>query len=240
MDEVVLPAEEDMHGVVHAIRRDARCAIGVARIVEIPLASMVRGERCCASCVPPSLGPGGATSDAVLNNTRLLRIAVDDSADACDRVVAATLVLWGDYSRFIPRPVFSRLRSTYLLPLLETAGGGRPLPGAPGPLVAFTAGDMRRGREENPVLYDTYARGAARSLLHASPHGGVWLLHDPLHGENPPMWPPLGRVLEPVARPEEIDLAACEVFGVLADDALAGSGSWEDLPDWWTAAKRLA
>jgi hypothetical protein len=41
-------------------------------------------------------------------------------------------------------------------------------------------------------------------------------------------------------RRSEIDAHACEVFGVLCDDAVAGSGDWADIHDWWSAAQLLS
>jgi hypothetical protein len=241
LDEVLLPAEEDLHGVIHNVRRNVRCAVGVARVVEVPLADLVRGERCCTSCVPSSLAPGGVSTEAVAHNTRLLRTAVSSHLPLSARALAATLAIWGDYSRFVPREVFARLRSEHLLPLLYASSSAPSSLAARGPLVAFTAGDMRLGAQENPVLYDAYARSAGSSLLHASPHDGVWVLHDPLRGGSAHgMWPPLGKVVEMQVTREDVDPAVYEIFGTFADDALTGSGSWEDLSEWWSAAKRLA
>lgn len=241
-DDVLLPLEEDGNGVCHDVRREVRCA-APARIVELRLWELLAGERCCAKCVPEALRAGGRIARDLSVHTLCLRVALDDEVTTTERASAAVLTVWNGPSRFLPRPVFERVRATVLLPLLaslaeETRGRDAS---SIGPLVAFTAGDMRLGMGENPELYQLTARGAAASLVHASPRDGVWLLHDPYSGAGTglPRWPSLGTVLLPAVHRTEIDLAACEVFGVLADDALAGSGSWEDLPDWWAAAKRL-
>jgi len=241
-EDVVLPLEEDVNGVRHDVRGQPRCATP-ARIVELGLGEMLAGERLCGVCMPSALRPVGRIARDLASRTLCLRVALADEVTATERARAAVLTVWNGPSRFLPRPVFERVRATVLLPLLASLAEETRERDASssGPLVAFTAGDMRFGMDENPELYQLIARRAAVALVHASPQDGVWLLHDPYGeaGTRLPRWPILGRVLLPEVHRTEIDLAACEVFGVLADDALAGSGSWEDLPDWWTMAKRL-
>lgn len=241
-DDVLLPLEEDGNGVCHDIRREVRCT-APARIVELRLGELLVGERCCTKCVPEALRAGGRISRDLSVHTLCLRVALDAEVTATERASAAVLTVWNGPSRFLPRPVFEKVRTTVLLPLLaelaEEAQGRDA--SSTGPLVAFTAGDMRLGMGENPELYRLTARGAAASLVHASPRDGVWLLHDPYSGVGTglPRWPGLGTVLLPAVRRSEIDPVACEIFGVLADDALAGLSSWEDIHQWWAAANHL-
>jgi len=237
--DVFLPVEEDRDGTYHDIRRDVRCA-APCRVDEVSVAVMLSGQRCCPRCLPRSLAPAGRVCVELSARTRLLRTALDSSVAGPDRAFAAVLAIWEGYSRYIPRPVFEGLRVSVLLPLV-TGSFSRP-PNATGPLVAFTAGDMRLGGSENPALHAVAARAAAGSLVHASPRDGVWLLHDPWRDVpgDAPSYPPLGRVLETAVARSEIDAVACEIFGVLADDALSGTGSWEDIDEWWSAARALS
>lgn len=242
LDDVLLPLEEDRHGLLHDIRREVRCS-APARIVEASVSELLAGNRVCEACIPPSLAPGGRLCTELSSYTLCLRAALDTSVTCSERAAALVLTVWGGSSRYLPRQVFERLRSTVLLPLLGELGSGLPGrdPTSRGPLVAFTAGDMRLGMSENPQLFAAAARGAARSLIHASSGDGVWLLHDPYRDLAPsvPRTPPLGRVLVVDVQRGEIDRSACEIFGVLADDALAGQSSWDDIHDWWSAAQRL-
>lgn len=241
-DDVLLPLEEDGNGVCHDIRREVRCA-SPARIVELRLGELLVGERCCAKCVPEALRAGGRLARDLSTHTLCLRVALDEDVTASERASAAVLTVWNGSSRFLPQPVFERVRATVLLPLLAELAEDAPGwdASSTGPLVAFTAGDMRLGMGENPELYRLTARVAATALVHASPRDGVWLLHDPYSGvaTGLPRWPSLGTVLLPAVRREEIDPVACEIFGVLADDALAGLSSWEDIHQWWSAANHL-
>lgn len=241
-DELLQPLEEDAEGTCHDIRRQVRCK-APARVVEVPLRRLLTGEKCCSECVPPALLPGGRLAGELASRTLCLRVALDERVTAVERATAAVLTVWSGPSRYLPQPVFDRIRRTTLLPLLgELAvafpGGGDD---ATGPLVAFTAGDMRLGMNENPECYRQVARSAAPALLHASPRDGVWLLHDPYRVDpgGTAERTGLGTVLLPSVRRGDIDPVACEIFGVLADDALAGLSSWEDIRHWWFAANRL-
>jgi len=241
-EDVVLPLEEDVNGVRHDVRGQPRCATP-ARIVELGLGEMLAGERLCGVCMPSALRPGGRIARDLASRTLCLRVALDEEVTTSERASAAVLTIWAGSSRFLPRPVFERMRSTVLLPLIEGIAAG--LPGtdvtATGPLVAFTAGDIRMGMDENPEMYQLTARAATASLVHASPRDGVWLLHDPYRGveANRLRWPGLGVVLLRSVRRADLDPVACEIFGVLADDALDGMSSWEDIHQWWSAANQL-
>lgn len=241
-EDVLLPLEEDGNGVCHDIRRDVRCS-APARIVELRLGELLSGERCCVKCVPDALCGGGRLARDLSAHTLCLRAALDDEVTPRERACAAVMTVWTGSSRFLPRPVFERVRSTVLLPLIGEMASRLPERDASvsGPLIAFTAGDMRLGMEESPELYRLTASGAATALVHASPRDGVWLLHDPYRGvgSSLPRWPGLGTVLLGSVRRAEIDPIACEIFGVLADDALAGMSSWEDIHQWWSAANHL-
>ena len=240
--DVILPVEEDATGAFHDIRREVRCA-APTRIAESSVAGLLEGERCCPACIPLSLAPGGRLFTELDKYTLCLRTALDRAVTASERAAAAVLTVWDGTSRYLPPHVFERLRGTVLLPLVtDLATGLRQGTGdESGPLVAFTAGDMRLGRTENPQLYAAIARSAAVSLVHASPRDGVWLLHDPFRHVTATVaaWPPLGRVLVGNVARSDLDPVACEIFGVLADDALAGASSWDDIHEWWAAARRL-
>ena len=240
--DILLPVEEDASGTFHDIRREVRCA-SPARIAEVSVTGLLSGERCCPACIPMSLAPGGSLFTKLDKYTLCLRTALDRAVTAAERATAAVLTVWDGESRYLPRPAFERLRGTVLLPLVTELAAGLPrdIRGERGPLVAFTAGDMRLGRSENPQLYAAIARSAAVSLVYASPRDGVWLLHDPFRSVTSaiPAWPQLGRVLVGDVARDELDPVACEIFGVLADDALAGASSWDDIHEWWAAARRL-
>lgn len=241
-EDVVLPLEEDARGLCHDIRREVRCA-APARVVELVLGEMLTSERCCGVCMPAALRPGGRIARDLTSHTLCLRVALDVEVTPSERASAAVLTIWTGPSRYLPRPVFETLRGKVLLPMIEDLVTGSPARAASvtGPLVAFTAGDMRLGMTENPELYRSTARAAAAALVHASPRDGVWLLHDPYRDIDPQRirWPRLGTVLIPSVRRAEIDPVACEIFGVLADDALSGLSSWDDIHQWWSAANQL-
>lgn len=239
-DDVVLVFEEDGYGLCHEIRRETRCS-APARVVERCLGGLLAGDRCCTSCVPVALGPGGRLLRELSTYTLCLRVALDEEVTAAERASAAVMTIWNGPSRYLPRPMFEKLRGAVLLPLLATlaedlTGRGE---NETGPLMAFTAGDIRLGMTENPDLYRLAARGAVASLVYASPRDGVWLLHDPYKDLAQAHWPLLGTVLHPSVRRGDIDHVACEIFGVLADDALSGLTSWDDIHQWWVAANHL-
>ena len=239
-DDVVLVLEEDGYGLCHEIRRETRCS-APARIVERRLGELLTGDSCCTVCIPATLGPDGRLLREISAATLCLRVALDEGVTAAERASAAVMTIWNGPSRYLPRPVFDRLRGAVLLPLLATLAEDLPGRGGneTGPLMAFTAGDIRLGMTENPELYRLAARGAVASLVHASPRDGVWLLHDPYKDQAQSHWPLLGTVLRPSVRKGDIDQVACEIFGVLADDALSGLSSWDDTHQWWVAANHL-
>lgn len=239
LEDVLLPVEEDRDGVYHDIRRDVRCSAPV-RIAEANLVDLLSGRRICPACLTPSLAPGGRLCKEVMARTLWLRVALDVSSPPLERARAAVSVIWEGYSRYFPRGVFEKVRAETLLPIV--ARHGEPCREGPGPLVAFTAGDMRLGGSENAVLSAATLRAAPAALVHASAHDGVWLLHDPWRELDARVshYPALGRVLETSVPRSDVNPSACEIFGVLADDALSGSGSWEDIREWWSAACALA
>lgn len=239
-DDVVLVLEEDRHGICHELRRETRCG-APARVVERRLGAILTGEHCCTACIPPALGPGGGLLRDIGAHTLCLRVALDERVAPAERASAAVMTIWNGPSRYLPRVVFERMRGSVLLPLLATLAADLPGRGEneTGPLVAFTAGDIRFGMTENPELYRLAARGAVASLVHASPRDGVWLLHDPYKDLAQLPRPLLGIVLQHSVRKRDIDQVACEIFGVLADDALSGLSRWDDIHQWWFAANHL-
>jgi hypothetical protein len=242
--DVEMTVEEDADGVWHALVRSTPCR-PPQRVALVTLRALVSAPLSCPRCwtgPSPSMRP---FDQLVAARTLSLRLAVATrSLPDASRAQAMVQVLWGGSSRFCPEPVFSRLRREVLLPGVFDLG--RRLRAEQsvdsGMLVAFTLGDMRLGAEEDPYTFDLFAQAAAASLVHASPGDGVWLLHAPsqyvpaLQRSGAGM----GKILERNCRRDEIDAQACEVFGVLCDDAVAGCGDWADIYQWWSAAKLLS
>lgn len=242
---VEVPLEEDSEGIRHNLSRSSRCR-PPQRIVVVPLLDLINGERLCPLCCIPQLEPMGQIGQLVALRTVSLRLAIaPDAIDPSVRAQAMVRAIWSGASRFCPPPVFKRLRHEVLLPGINKLGASlRPHDTAvPGSLVAFTLGDMRLGPDEDPGHYDLWVKAAAPALVHASPGDGVWLLHSAEH-YVPALartWMSLGTMLSEKCLRDDIDLQACEVFGVLCDDAVAGSGDyWSDVKDWWVAAQLLS
>lgn len=243
--------EEDGNGLGHSIPRKSNiftygvdCSTGPTRIVERSLGGILAGTRCCTTCVPSAFKSGGDIRYMVSTDTLYLRVALNEDVAVFERASAAVMAVWAGPSRCLPPHVYDRIRNEILLPLIRTLAEGSPgrTADTTGPLLAFTAEDIRRGMSRNPDLYRLTARAASASLVHASPRDGVWLLHAPYIdvADGSIMQPLLGKIVHPSIRRGDIYQSACEIFGVFADDALPGLGAREDIHQWWFAANTLS
>lgn len=251
LEDTLLLLEEDGNGLCHIISRKSNvftynidCSTGPARIVEVSLGDILSGIRCCATCVPEAFKPGGSIRYTVSTDTLYLRVALNEDITLFERTNAAVRAIWAGPSRCIPFLAYSKIRNEILLPLIRTLAERSHVhtSSTVGPLLAFTATDIKLGMSKNPDLYQLTAKVAATSLVHASPMDGVWLLHatyiDVVSASM--TQPMLGTVIHPSIRRNAICQNACETFGILADDAFSRSDTWENVQQWWFTANELS